>query len=148
MEPHVVHFELPAGVKLGITEAQLHALVYGFYARIREDSMLGPVFDAEITDWTPHLAKMCDFWSSVILMSGRYQGRRVPAHLKIPNLTGAHFAHWLELFRATTYELFGPEAAQLLIDRAERIARSLQIMVAFKQGELPPDPTKGGSPAT
>ena len=138
MEPRVVTFGEPPGVKFGITEPQIHALVHGFYDKIRNDAMLAPVFNAEISDWAPHLAKMCDFWSSVILMSGRYHGRPVPAHLKSPNLTGAHFAHWLGLFRTTAHELFGEEAAALLIDRAERIAQSLQMMIAFKKGELPP----------
>eukprot|EP01037_Dinobryon_pediforme_P015298 gene15298-15440_t len=138
MEPRIVTFGEPPGVKFGITEAQLHDLVHGFYDKIRGDSVLGPIFNAEINDWAPHLTKMCDFWSSVILMSGRYHGRPVPAHLKIPRLTAEHFTHWLELFRATAHELFHDDAAALLIDRAERIAQSLQMMIAFKKGELPP----------
>ena len=96
-----------------------------------------PIFEAEISDWTPHLAKMYDFWSSVILMSGRYDGRPVLAHVKIPGLEAPHFAHWPVLFRATAHELFASEAAALLIDRAERIARSLQMTIAVKRGELP-----------
>jgi len=137
MEPRVIQSGPPPGARLGITEVQIHALVHGFYDKIRNDAVLGPIFEREITDWTPHLAKMCDFWSSVILMSGRYHGRPVPAHMKIAGLSPENFARWLELFRATAHETFTDEAAALLIDRAGRIAQSLEMMVAFKNSEFP-----------
>ena len=58
----------------GIDEALIERLVRGFYSRVREDVMLGPVFQARIADWEPHLQRMCAFWSSIALMSGRYEG--------------------------------------------------------------------------
>jgi hypothetical protein len=64
--------------RTGITEAMIERLVRSFYDKVREDEMLGPVFDARITDWEPHLAQMCAFWSSVALMSGRYHGAPMP----------------------------------------------------------------------
>ena len=37
----------------GITEAMIAQLVHGFYAKVRRDPMIGPVFEARITDWEP-----------------------------------------------------------------------------------------------
>ena len=116
----------------------IRGLVHGFYDRIRADDVLGPIFSAEIEDWDPHLAKMCDFWSSMLLMTRRYDGRPVPAHVKIPNLDRPHFERWLNLFRHTASELCPPEAAALFIDRAERVAQSLQLSIDFSRGILPP----------
>ena len=70
--PRVVHRPPPPGAEAGIDEAMIHRLVHGFYDRIRVDPELGPIFAREIDDWDPHLAKMCDFWSSVVLMTKRY----------------------------------------------------------------------------
>lgn len=136
--PRVLHRPPPPGVVAGVNEAMILALVHGFYDRVRADPVLGPVFAAEIADWEPHLAKMVDFWSSVVLMTKRYDGRPVPAHVKIPGLDRAHFAHWLGLFETTARELCPPEAAALFIDRAHRIAQSLQLSLDFHRGILPP----------
>ena len=138
IEPRILHRPPPPGAQLGVDEAMIHALVHAFYDRIRADAMLGPIFSAQITDWEPHLAKMCDFWSSVVLMTKRYDGRPVPAHLKIPGLDHHHFEHWLSLFRQTAREIAPPDAAALFIDRAERIAQSLRLSIDFQRGVLPP----------
>ena len=136
-EPTVIHRPAP-GVAVGVTEAMIHTLVHGFYDRIRADAELGPIFTAQIEDWEPHLAKMCDFWSSMLLMSKRYEGRPVPAHLKIPDLDRPHFERWLDLFRGAARDLSPPDAAALFIDRAERVAQSLQLSLDFQRGVLPP----------
>jgi hemoglobin len=121
----------------GLDEAVLTRLVHRFYDRVRADPMLGPVFAARIADWEPHLARMVDFWSSVTLMTGRYHGTPVPKHVGLP-IGAAHFARWLELFRETAGETCRPEGAALVIDRAERIARSLRFAVEdFGQSEVP-----------
>ena len=141
--PRVIVRPPPPGVEAGIDEALIRNVVHKFYDRIRADEMLGPIFSAHITDWEPHLAKMCDFWSSVLLMTKRYEGRPVPAHLKIEDssstsLNGEHFAHWLSLFGATVEELCPGPAAELFLDRAQRIAQSLQLSIDWKHGRLPP----------
>ncbi|MBX9740908.1 MAG: group III truncated hemoglobin [Beijerinckiaceae bacterium] len=136
--PRVIERPPPPGVLAGVDEAMIHRLVHGFYDRIRADEVLGPIFSSEISDWEPHLAKMVDFWSSVVLMTRRYDGRPVPAHVKIPGLDRAHFSRWLTMFEATARELCPPAAADLFIDRAHRIAQSLQLSLDFHRGILPP----------
>ena len=114
--------------RTGLDEAILHRLVHRFYDRVRADPLLGPIFAARIRDWGPHLDRMVEFWSSVALMTGRYHGAPVPAHATLP-VSWAHFEQWLTLFRATAEEVCPPEGAAHVIERAERIARSLNMAV-------------------
>jgi hemoglobin len=132
------------GVAVGVTEPMIHAVVHGFYDQIREDPALGPIFNREIHDgeWDAHLAKMCDFWSSVLLMTGRFKGAPMVVHTRIPDIRGTHFARWLCLFRQTTERLCPPEAAALFVAKSEMIAQSLQLGIAASRGELP-----GAAPA-
>src|SRR5690606_23893302 len=116
---------LAPGTPLGVTEAMIRDLVDAFYAKVRKDDVLGPIFERVIAgDWGPHLSKMYDFWSSVTLMTGRYHGTPLQAHLRLEELQPVHFQRWLALFRATAAEVCPPGAAALFVDRAERIARS------------------------
>lgn len=121
--------------RTGITEAMIERLVRSFYERVRADEMLGPIFDARIRDWEPHLQQMCAFWSSVALMSGRYHGAPMPKHLPLP-VDATHFDRWLALFEATAAEVCPPEAAAHFLERAHRIAASLELGVAGANGVL------------
>nr|WP_295236553.1 group III truncated hemoglobin [uncultured Brevundimonas sp.] len=119
----------------GIDEAMIDAVVEGFYARVREDALIGPIFADRITDWAPHLAQMKLFWSSVALSTGVYQGRPMPKHLPLP-IDARHFDRWLELFVETARTLCPPIAADHFIERARRIAESLELGVANASGVL------------
>lgn len=126
----------------GVDRGSIGNLVREFYAKIRSNERLGPIFAREITgDWEPHLEKMTDFWSSVILKSGDYHGRPVPAHLKLKDVTEADFEIWLALFGRTAADLFAPETAAVFVDRAHRIATSLKLAMFFR---LTPAATGGG----
>jgi hemoglobin len=122
-----------------IDEALIERLVRGFYARIREDEVLGPIFAARIADWEPHLRTMCDFWSSVVLTTGRYHGQPMRKHLPLP-IDGSHFERWLMLFDATAQELC-PGVADQFVERARRIAESLQLGINAFRGILPGAPS-------
>lgn len=121
----------------GITEVMIVELVSRFYARVQEDALLGPVFAARISDWDAHLAKLCDFWSSVVLISGRYHGRPMPAHMRLP-IHDAHFDRWLSLFEKTAGEVCPPQAAAHFVTRARRIANSMETALASLRGEMRP----------
>jgi hemoglobin len=119
----------------GITEARLRRLIPAFYARVRQDPLIGPVFNGAIHDWPEHLDKLTDFWSSVMLTSGRYKGRPLPAHARHGDrITPASFDRWLSIWRETTDELLPPGAAAAMQDKAARIAESLQIGIHFARG--------------
>ncbi len=120
----------------GITEAALERLVHTFYARVRQDPLIGPVFNDAIADWPEHLEKLQAFWSSVMLTTGRYKGRPMSAHIKhADRIDRASFTRWLALWRETTDEQLDLEDAAALQDRAARIAESLQLGIAFHKGE-------------
>ena len=111
-----------------ITEDLIRALVEAFYARVRADDQLGPIFARAIDgDWGPHLERMCDFWSSVMLTTGRYKGKPMVAHLRLKAIRPQHFARWLQLFEATAREVCPPAAAAAFVARAARIAESLKL---------------------
>jgi hemoglobin len=119
----------------GIDERMIEALVHRFYDHVRADPLLGPVFAERIADWGPHLERMCAFWSSVALMTGRYRGQPMRSHMPLP-IDAAHFDRWLALFEATARDICPPKAADHFIERARRIAESLELGIAGSQGVL------------
>lgn len=120
---------------VGVDEAMITRLVHGFYDGIRADPVLGPIFAARVTDWTPHLARMVDFWSSVMLMTGRYHGQPMVKHAPLP-VDAQHFDRWLALFEATARRLCPEPAAELFIAKAQRIAESLELGIAGAAGVM------------
>lgn len=132
-----------------IDEAQLDALIPRFYERVRDDALIGPVFDAAIADWDVHLGKLVAFWSSVMLTSGRYKGNPVAAHLKqLAAITPPMFDRWLELWAEVTSEILSPAAATMLQEKAVRIAESLKLALYFRippGGQVRPAPILKGS---
>ncbi|BAV64842.1 group III truncated hemoglobin [Sphingobium cloacae] len=118
---------------LRMDESGLGRLVDAFYARIREDEALGPIFNDAVEDWPEHIEKLTAFWSSVMLASGRYKGQPVPAHNKHrERISPALFDRWLALWARTTDEMMEPQAARALQDKAARIAESLQLALFFR----------------
>ncbi|MBV1703094.1 MAG: group III truncated hemoglobin [Hyphomicrobiales bacterium] len=124
--------------RTGIDEAMIARLVHGFYDRVRADPVLAPIFAAHIPDerWPMHLGRMCAFWSSVALMTGDYHGRPMQAHQPLA-VEASDFDRWLMLFRATAHDLTPAAAAEHFIERAERIAASLEYGIeAFQKRSL------------
>ncbi len=121
--------------RTGIDEAMIERLVRGFYARVRADALLGPVFESRIQDREPHLRRMMAFWSSVALMSGSYSGQPMRLHQPLP-IDAAHFDRWLALFAETAASLCPPAAAAHFEERARRIAESLELGIALSAGRL------------
>jgi hemoglobin len=116
-----------------ITEDAIARLVDSFYAKIRADTELGPIFMRAIPgDWGPHLATMRNFWSSVMLTSGRYKGNPVAVHQRVEGMELRLFDRWLSLFEQTCDELFdAPVAAEFRI-KAHRIAESLKLALFYR----------------
>ncbi|MGQ0684137.1 group III truncated hemoglobin [Bradyrhizobium sp.] len=119
----------------GITEVMIEQLVRAFYTKVRADEALGPIFAARIRDWEPHLQQMFAFWSSVALMTGRYHGTPMVKHMRLP-VDASHFDRWLALFEQTARELCRPEAVAHFMERAQRIASSLEMGVAGTHGVI------------
>ncbi len=117
----------PAAV---FSDLALRQLVETFYGRVRLDPMIGPVFEAAIDDWPHHFDLLTRFWASVLRAERRYEGRPMPAHLKL-GLTPPMFERWLEHWGAVTGELFAPSDAAILRERAWRIGQAFQSVLFF-----------------
>lgn len=120
-----------------IDEALIRRLVEDFYGRVRQDEEIGPIFARIVADWPSHLDTMVDFWSAVTKVSSRFSGQPMRKHLAIPDLDARHFARWLVLFRVSAHQVAAPEVAAIFIDRAERIADSLQQGISFARRQSP-----------
>ncbi len=125
------------GIPMGsIDEDSIHALVHGFYGKVMADPDLVAIFGREIekNQWPAHLEKMCAFWSSVLLRSGRYDGRPMRPHLRIPDIEDRHFQRWLTLFAETAHEAFDERDAAGVIATAERIGHNFRLARAQNRG--------------
>lgn len=114
-----------------ITEQTIQALVDRFYAKVRRDKDLGPIFEAAIgsddDDWRPHLEHMYAFWSSIMLSSGRYHGNPMIKHRRLLPMDISLFDRWLELFAETAAEIHTAPVVENYIARSRRIAASLKM---------------------
>ena len=91
----------------GVDEAGLARLVDRFYAAVRADDMIGPLFNDAIHDWPDHLGRLTAFWSSLMLGSGRYKGMPMAAHLKHRDrITPQMFDRWLSNCCRRGFRLF------------------------------------------
>lgn len=124
-------------VEEGLDEAMIGRVVQSFYARAREDPVIGPVFRAHVPDaqWQAHIDAITGFWCSTLLGTRTYHGRPMGKHLAIGELDDAHFRRWLALFRHTVTELCPPKTAQLFIARSERIAEAFRVNIAMHRGD-------------
>jgi hemoglobin len=121
--------------RTGIDERMIERLVRTFYERARRDPLIGPIFESKVQDWEAHIEQLCAFWSSVALMSGRYHGQPLVAHLPLPVDT-LEFNRWLEIFAETAEDVCPPPAAAHFLERAHRIAGSLEMGIAAQKGEI------------
>ena len=117
----------------GIDEPMIETLIRAFYARVQKDALLAPIFESRISDWEPHLDSMFAFWSSLTLQTGRYHGQPMAKHMPLI-VDGRHFDRWLALFEQTARDLCPPAAAERFIERARRVAESLELGVAGANG--------------
>lgn len=121
----------------GLNEAMIRDVVGLFYAKAREDDIIGPVFKKAVPDerWQAHLDTIVDFWSSMLLGTRRYDGRPIPKHLALDILEDIHFKRWLALFRMTVNEICPPDIAEMFVDRSEKVGNSFRINIRMRRGE-------------
>lgn len=115
-------------LETGLNDERLQMLVGRFYGEAIRDPHLGPIFERNVLDWEAHCDRMVDFWSSVILLTGRYHGQVLQKHSSLP-LAPVHFSRWLELFEETARKV-APSGADALISKAHKIAACLQLSAA------------------
>ena len=101
-------------------------LVHGFYGDVRNDPLLGPVFEKALHGhWDAHLQRLVDFWSTVALGTRSFRGDVMGKHMVLEGVTPAHFAAWVRLWQLHTNRLFAPDVARDLQAAAHGMARNL-----------------------
>ena len=122
---------------VGVDADYISGFVERFYGKIRQDTLLGPIFAERVGDWGLHLGRMKQFWRSVLHASGEFSGNPMVKHIVIPGLEERHFAHWLTLFYATLREEEPTdEATRTVAERARMIADSLLTGIETQRSGL------------
>lgn len=110
------------------TRADIQKLVHRFYGKIREDQLLGPIFNQHIAEhqWPEHLEKLTDFWETNLFGIPKFKGSPTQKHIQVDKnlnytIEQRHFGQWVQLWFATIDELFEGDLA----DRAKNAARKM-----------------------
>jgi len=108
-----------------------------FYARVRADDLIGPVFMEVILEWQPHLDKMYAFWNAVLFGVSGFKGNPFAKHAPLP-IEQEHFDRWLELFYRTIDTHFeGPVA-----DDAKKRAGIMAEMFLYRLKNIAGNPNR------
>jgi hemoglobin len=115
------------------TRKDIEILVDAFYSKIRQDELIGFIFDdiAKV-NWQKHLPVMYDFFENMLFYTGAYTGNPMELHKHVNRLfplTEAHFTRWNYLFSNTVDELFCGDTAELVKQRTKSIAAVMQLKI-------------------
>ncbi|GAC1407803.1 MAG: hypothetical protein NVSMB6_05990 [Burkholderiaceae bacterium] len=111
-----------------ITAQSIAQLIDLFYAQVRRDGMLGPVFEKALPrSWDEHIARIAEFWSSILLGTQSFQGNVFAKHMALEGIREEHFVRWLSLFKQTVLERYDVDTAGRFLAVADRVAGSLQL---------------------
>ena len=119
--------------------AEIKVFVDEFYAKVREDDLIGPVFMEVIGDWQPHLEKMYAFWNAVLFGVAGFKGNPFAKHAPL-KIEQEHFDRWLLLFGETIDTHFkGPVAddtkkkaglmAEMFLHKLRHMADASKVIV-------------------
>lgn len=115
------------------TRTEINRLVTVFYTGVRKDPLLAPVFATKISEdhWPAHMEHITDFWCSIFLKTGDFNGNPMRKHFDLAGITPQHFVRWLDLFKDTASKTLSPQQAKAIHEMAQRIAQSFQMGLAF-----------------
>ena len=99
-------------------------LIKPFYADVRQHAVIGPIFNARITDWNEHLTKIADFWALQTGGQSRYRGGFAGAQMPL-GLAPVHFETWLALWRFNNARQLPAREAAEMNDLAQLFAARL-----------------------
>lgn len=103
---------------------ELVELLDAFYDKVRKDELIGPIFiEVAKVHWDEHVAKIYNFWDTLLFGADNYQGRPFPPHIPL-KLKVEHFERWLGLFFETVDERFEGLKADEIKHRALNIGKN------------------------
>ena len=121
----------------GVDDAFISQLVEQFYGAVRHDDLLGPIFAKHVQNWPLHLARMKNFWASIMIESGRFSGSPMQRHIAVGGLDETHFARWQALWGQTLTENSpSSDVAARFRAAARRIGESLLTGIEINRGGL------------
>lgn len=112
------------------TIEDIRQMVDTFYAEMRGDALLGPIFEGVIQGrWPAHLDKMYRFWQTVLLTEHTYTGSPFAPHAFMP-IDREHFERWVGIFNRNIDEQFAGEKAEEAKWRATKMAEIFESKIA------------------
>ncbi|HLT48951.1 group III truncated hemoglobin [Aequorivita nionensis] len=119
---------------------EVSLLVNTFYSKVREEPLLGPIFNKIITDWETHLELLTDFWETNLFFKRKYFGNPMHAHIEVDKKMGGkinelHFGTWINLWHETIDELFEGETANIAKNRARNMGTFIHLNVFNARNE-------------
>lgn len=123
------------------TREDISFLIHTFYGRIREDEMLGPIFNGMIKNWPEHLEKLTDFWETNLTLNRVFRGNPPEAHRRTDRymnhtISMEHFGRWLQIWFATIDEFFTGNQAYLAKNRARTMSTHLFLRMFESRPKL------------
>ena len=109
-------------------------LIHTFYDEVREDDLLGPIFNSMIKDWDKHLELLTDFWETNLFFVKKYAGNPLEAHVRADEfhnhtINEFHFGTWLNIWFKNIDDLFEGENAQLAKNRARNMSTFMNMEI-------------------
>ena len=122
--------------------AEINLLIKTFYAKVRKDDLLGPVFNTQVKDWPEHLERLTDFWETNLLFRRVYKGNPLKAHIDTDrrvgqSITSGHFGRWLQLWFETIDKDFHGEHADRAKNHARKMSSHMFMKIFQSRGDLP-----------
>lgn len=112
----------------------IEILVNNFYAKVKQDELLGPVFETVVKgNWTPHLEKMYNFWETICFNVHKYTGSPFQKHLPLA-INARHFERWLQLFHQTLDAFFSGPIAEEVKKRSTQMGTMFQFKLEHIKG--------------
>jgi hemoglobin len=123
--------------RVDVSAVQIADVVAAFYARVRRDPQLAPVFAAHVDDWPAHEAKIASFWRNALLYERVYDGNPMQKHMAAGNVSPQHFGQWLAHFDAVLHESLSTDIADAWSLLAHRIGHGLRFGLEAQAGSPP-----------
>jgi hemoglobin len=115
------------------TKEDVNLLVTTFYGKIKDDALLGPIFNGMISDWEAHLQLLTNFWCKHLRIASTYNGNPIEIHRKVDafannSINQEHFGVWINYWIETLDELFEEsDEVFLLKNKARKMASFIHI---------------------
>ena len=110
-------------------------LLRHFYADVRQDQLVGPIFNAKIKDWNHHLKIIASFWETLIGGPSTYARPMPMKHLSL-GLRTEDFERWHFLWQANCRAQLPADVAKEMIDLADHIGHRLRIILGIAPHDI------------